>query len=177
MKTIADTQAGTVIVTPDYPVNPKHPEATPGREGGWTMAEISIGLIIAAGLAAVVLVAGTALIEGNRTQTAIQEVNNAVIAAQSYRALNGDYQDIEVEELVDKGFVLPGFTGDGTGENVYGKDLVIASANSHADANIDYETDSAEACAQLLLRIEDQPFITGTAPSCSTAHALDFTIE
>ncbi len=177
MKTIADTQAGTVIVTPDYPDNPKHPEATPGREGGWTMAEIGFGLIIAAGLAAVVLAGGTAILEGNRTQTAIQEVNNAVIAAQSYRAVNGDYEDISVEELVDKGFVLPGFTDDGEGENVYGQDLTIASASSHADANIDYETDSAEACAQLLLRIENQPFITGTAPSCSTAHALDFTIE
>lgn len=175
MKTIADTQAGTVIVNPE---NQKHPEATPGREGGWTMAEIGFGLIIAAGLAAVVLASGTAILEGNRTQTAIQEVNAAVIAAQSYRAVTGNYEDISVQELVDKGFVLPGFTDDGAGENVYGQDLAIASANSHADANIDYGTDSKPACEQLLLRIKDQPFITGTAPSCnSTTHALDFTIE
>ncbi|MDE2727421.1 MAG: hypothetical protein OXI19_05325 [Gemmatimonadota bacterium] len=174
MNTIAETQNGTVTVNPE---SPKHPEATPGREGGWTLAEIGFGLIVAAGLAAVALAAGTAILEGNRTQQAIQEVNNAVTAAQSYRAVTGDYDGISVEELVDKGFVLPGFTDDGVGENVYGQDLTIASANSDKDANIDYGTDSAEACAQLLLRITDQPFITGTAPSCSTAHALDFTVE
>lgn len=149
----------------------------PPREEGLDYAQIGIGLAIAAGITVIGLAIGTDLFSANRIQQASLQIHNAVVAAQQYRSVTGDYEDIDVEELVDNGFILPGFSDDGTDENVYGLDLVIASADSNANAQIEYETDSAEACAQLLLRFEEQDFITGTPACGATDFKLTFKVD
>lgn len=105
------------------------------------------------------------MIDDTRVEQAYQELQPAIIASQSWRTIKGDYDDIDVEELTDAGYTLPGFT-DGTAENVYGKDLAIASANSDADAKIDYTTDTDETCEQLLDHLKGASFIAVT-PTCT----------
>ena len=138
----------------------------PAREEGIDYAQLGWGLAITAGITIFGLAIGTDLFSGSRVQQAALQVHNAVVAAQQYRAVTGDYEDIDVEELVDNGFILPGFADDGAGENVYSKDLVITPQDSNANAQIEYETDSEEACNQLKLRVEDKKFLTTPAPSC-----------
>ena len=115
------------------------------------------------------------ILDGGRVEQAHQQLQNAVLTAQKYRAVNGDYQNIDVEELVDNGYVLPGFD-DGDDENIFGLDLVITPTTGGADAEFDYETDSSEACEQLESRIAGSSYIS-VAPACDAANKLEFTIH
>lgn len=155
--------------TPDQPHF-----AAPRRERGFSLLELGVVLIFITVAALFASPRIAELLDGNRLEQAHQQLLQAILAAQSYRAVNGDYTDIDVEELVDNGYVLAGFT-DGDDENVYSKDLVISPTTGGADAEFDYETDADEACDQLKERIDGSSYIS-VAPTCTT-QKLEFTIN
>lgn len=153
----------------------KKPFTAPRNERGFTLIEIGAALAFITVAMLVIVPRIEGVLDGVRVEQAHQELQTAILAAQSYRAVEGDYTGIDVEELVDNGYVLPGFD-DGTDENVYGEDLVISPTTGGADAEFDYETDSDKACEQIKGRIEGASYIS-VAPTCDANDKLEFTIN
>lgn len=154
---------------------PDRQPTVPHRERGFTLIEIvgALAFTGAAVLLAIPIIQG--ILGGGRIEQAHQQLQTAIVAAQRYRAVNGDYQNIDVETLVDNGYVLPGFD-DGDDENVFGLDLVISPTTGGADAEFDYETDNSEACEQLESRITGASYVS-VAPACDASNKLEFTIR
>lgn len=143
---------------------------------GLTLGEMLIYLAALAAVGAYLASVGGGIFGATRIEQAHQELHAAITAAQTYRSIQGSYDDIDVEELVDNGYNLAGFT-NGTGENVYGKDLVIAPTTGDADAEFDYGTESSKACNQLKSRIDQLDGIAVAAACAATTHLLEFTIN
>ena len=150
---------------------------TLSRQRGVTLPELLIYIGVITLIGVFFLARGAGIIGSTRLEQAHQELQAAIIASQIWRSVKGDYTDISVENLVDGGFSLHGFT-DGAAENAYGADLIITPATGNGDAEVDYQTDTAPACEQLEVRIVGVPGIKSTpAPDCTAAFLLEFTID
>lgn len=139
------------------------------------MLEISAGL----GVIAMIIIFSSDQVRnaifGVRTSQAFQEINELVLAAVEYRAVEGDYTDISIEDLVDNGYRLQAYT-DGVGENVYGEDIDIDPADSNGNADVEYTFDTQESCEQIESRLDLDNRLEDDSPACTTAGVLSFTI-
>lgn len=150
----------------------------PASECGISLVELLTWLAVAAIVGGVAVSKFTNILGGTRIEQATSELNELIIAGQSWRRLNGDYTGITVEALVDGGYNLQSYT-DGTGENAYGEDIAIAvSAGGADDGLITYTTDGEAACEQLKTRVDLVPGVLAAPVSaCSTAGVLTLTIN
>lgn len=147
------------------------------RMTGITLPEMGayVGMLALVGLVVVGQQAG--LFGGARIEHAYAEIVRVKVAAEAYRSMpsnNGKYTNVDVEELADNGYNV-GSLEDGTGENVYGLDVVLAPKNSNTDVELKYTLGSQEACNQMIQRWEDQIGIKGT-PTCAAASPWVFTM-
>ena len=119
----------------------------PGRVVAW--------LVVAAFLswAALPRVKGLlGILEIKQREFAYAEILGLTDAAWRYRRLFGDYGGISIRALNEKGFGLWGVT-DGIGENVYGRDMAVRSADARHDrAHVAYGFGDAGDCG-LFLRL------------------------
>lgn len=154
------------------------PDKRRNPEAGYSIGEILVWSgIFAAGIAAVAA-GGYIVTNLMNASFAKREINQIVHAAVSYRKLNGDYASIDIEELVDNGYGLFGFT-DGENENTFGEDMTVATHASDADAKITYTFTSDGLCEQTKKWVEETiSEYKSTNTSCDgSTHKLDFIIN
>lgn len=146
------------------------------REAGITLME---ALAVIAGLGIMIAFAVPriqGMFASTRAEQSYTELVDVVIAGQKYRQINGDYDDLDnMQVLVDNGYILSGYT-DGAGENAYGLNVTIASANSDANAEITYQFDEEQACEQLEKRVAKIKAVSNT-PACSGSGPYTLTFQ
>ena len=151
------------------------------RQRGVTLPEMGLYVGVLAILGVVVAAGWGNVQAGIRVEQAYGEVIKVMAAAQAYRAApanQGSLSGIGITALVTDGYNVRPFT-DGTAENTYGLNIVIAASGTPAgsDALLTYQTGIQADCLQLIERFTNAPGIKATpAPACATG-TLTITIE
>lgn len=143
------------------------------RESGYSLLEITIGIALFILLVVGVLNATTGFFGANDKNLATSQGQRLIQAARVYRSTQGSYASISVTVLSNAGYEVSPFT-NGTGQNAYGLNAALASANSDTDATLTYQTSDAAACAQFIQRMALADGVKAT--SCTTSVAT-VTIE
>ena len=147
------------------------------NNAGITLPEVGIyvGMLALVGLVVVGQQGG--LFAGARIEHAFAEIVRVKVAAEAYRTApknKGKYTGANVGVLADNGYNV-GSLETGTGENVYGLDVVLAPKNSNTDIEMKYTLASEEACKQMIQRWEEQVGVKGV-PTCASATPWVFTM-
>lgn len=140
---------------------------------GFALMELIIVLAVVTILGVLIVNNSGSLFGGSKKNVAQQEVIRLVQEVQQWRINNNDYAGITVASMVSAGYnVAPISTG--TGDNVYGLNVAVVSANSDADASMTYQTEASDQCATLIERLGNTDGISGT-PACSGTGPYTFT--
>lgn len=102
-----------------------------------------------------------------RAFTEIEKVRTAAVAYRISPRRAGSYNGITIASLSSQGYNIRPLSS-GTGENVYGNNVVIVAVSGGADAKLTYTTDTASSCQQLIERYTNVNGIKGT-PACATS--------
>ena len=161
-----------------YPISPARvPVTRDRRDAGFSLVEALAVLAVAAIVIAFAIPKIQEMFFNTNVEQAYSESVDLIIAGQRFRSVNGDYTAITVQKLKDEGYGLQKYT-DGTGENAYGLDIIIAPKSSNADAEITYQFDAEEACKQIEARVgKIQAVKTVTACAGTGPYTLKFEIN
>ena len=142
-------------------------------QNGFALMELIIVLAVVTILGVLIVNNSGSLFGGSKKNVAQQEVIRLVQEVQQWRINNNDYAGISVAAMVTAGYnIAPISTG--TGDNVYGLNVAVASANSDADASMTYQAEASDQCATLIERLGGTDGISGT-PTCTGTGPFTFT--
>lgn len=149
----------------------------PAKQGGVSIIELLLWLSVFASVAIFAATQFTNITAGAQIERAYAEVEKIKAAALAYRSNprhGGLFTNIAITVLATQGYNIRPLT-TGTGDNVYGRNTTIVSANSNTDATITYQTGSDDACQQLIERFTNAAGVVG-APTCAT-NTLTLTVD
>lgn len=133
------------------------------KQRGLTLPELLIWLGVLAGVGSFIVVQGSGILTGTRVEQANQELNGIILAVQSYRNLNGNYDGISIKELDDNGYNINMKISGNNGVNVFNELTSVTPSGGNRVATVAYPTKDDDTCNQLLKRMEQLDSVT---PSC-----------
>ena len=142
-------------------------QPTKTNKRGFTLIELLIFLGVLAVVGAWVATQGSNVISGSRTESAIQQIDSIMRAAESYKNTSnqaGSYRNVSLKELTQLGYKLQPLT-DGVNQNTYGLSTTITSTDNGNTAQLEYFTLNAPDCEQLRIRLGERALYSQT-PQC-----------
>lgn len=145
---------------------------------GVTLVEFGIVLLVISIFVIGIYSKASSIGDEARLYRALDEVMLLLTKSGSYKANNGDYEDISIQTLNDEGYATDP-VNTGTGDNPWGLNYILAPANSDVNLTVSVGTDSDAICIRLRDTLDRLVRNVVTAPACSDAAnpLLSFTVR